>query len=120
MSTEDNSGVKAHREQLTPCPQREVLAVAGFALLEFLRRLPVISFAKEFLIRDPATATEKLTDILKRTASDRERLAHVTTHRKRRMGTLAAKKRLRDLYAVRVVGFWNDLRDHLGRPDFLT
>jgi len=32
------------------------------------------------------------------------------------MRALPAKKRLRDLCAVRVVGFWNDLGDHQDDP----
>jgi len=48
-----------------------MLAITGFALLEFFRRLPVIFLAKQFLIRDTATAAKKPANVLKRAALNR-------------------------------------------------
>jgi len=64
VPSEDNSSVESHREELTPSPEREVLAVTRLALFEFLRWLPVIPFAKQFFIGDAAATTEKLPNIL--------------------------------------------------------
>jgi len=48
---------------LTPGPERKVFAVAGFALFEFLRRLPVVLFAEQFLIRDTSATSQKFPNV---------------------------------------------------------
>ena len=68
--SEDNTSVNSHCEQLTPCPQGEILAVAGSALLEFFRRLPVVFLAKQFPVIDIATGAQELANVLPVAALD--------------------------------------------------
>jgi len=68
---EDNSGVESHRQKFPPRPEREVLAVTRFTLLEFLRWLPVFLFAKQFFIGDGAATSQKLPYLFHGFAFDR-------------------------------------------------
>jgi hypothetical protein len=112
VPSEHDSGVESHSEQLAPSPEGEVFAVTSLPFLEVLRRLPVVLFVKQFSVGDTATTMQKLAHILDGLALNGQRLANVTTHRKRGMRSFATKKGLRDLLAVRVVSFGNDLRNH--------
>jgi hypothetical protein len=98
---------------LTPSPEREVLAVARFASLEFLWWLPVVFLAEQLLVGDSTATAEELANFFERAAVNSQGLAHIASHGKRRTGALSPMERLGNLVSDGVVGFWNDLSDHL-------
>jgi hypothetical protein len=63
-SSEHNARVVSHVYQLSPGPQRKVFAIASFALFEFIRRLPIVLFAKQLLVGDGTTSAQKFPHVL--------------------------------------------------------
>src|SRR5262252_5589195 len=61
---DDEIGVDAQLDELPPRPEREVLAVAPPQLLEGVRVLPVIRFAKEARVGFVLTGSEPAEDVV--------------------------------------------------------
>ena len=89
-SSEYDPGVEPHREQLTPGPKGEILAVTRFPLLEFFWRLPIVFFTEQRLVRNSAATAEKLANLLETLALNREWLTDITAHRKCGMRSLTS------------------------------
>jgi hypothetical protein len=61
----------SHVQQLSPRPESEVLAIALSSLFKILRRLPVVPFAKQFLIGHVFAGEQKIAHIADYAALDR-------------------------------------------------
>lgn len=66
----NESCIVTHAQQLSPGPQSKIVAVALFSFLEFFRRLPIICFAKQFLVGNIFAAGKELSNLTNRAAFD--------------------------------------------------
>jgi hypothetical protein len=112
MATDESSSI-TKRHQLSPGPQREVLAVSAAATFELFRWHPIVAPAELHLIRYVSAGPEEVPDIVQILADYAEWLCDMSTHWRIR-GKVAVTPFAgpEDHLPSRIVGGREHFRDH--------